>query len=399
MDFYKTTIAVFVLLLIIIIAIFSYLIRANNTDASLILNENCPDNWIYNINSNGKQVCTYNYLTNCFIDFDATHSVLSTTNMPSISNNFYDNINPTNILNNYIDNFTSKTLGTTTKLLTSGDLVFKINQKIQLLKKMTTFDSTTLFFVFYYSSSSYLFSSGKIINNNSFSKNDNSKITFSKYSIQIDGNNNILFTLNNEGKTSISFLSSTNNVSTGVNIVSVSIYNNSIIAPFVCIFNGTDLKSETLGINGITEESNGNIQINNDVIIFGNTTAKYASSAYTNGNTFGTPFSGSIYEFLQYNKYLDYKSIYFIFNYLYLKWICSTCTSQITIDTNDEMYKTKNKLFSNNDIHDTINNDFYFNNPSWTSFYGTNNQKCAWNKWATQNKIEWSGITNVNSYC
>ena len=37
-----------------------------------------------------------------------------------------------------------------------------------------------------------------------------------------------------------------------------------------------------------------------------------------------------------------------------------------------------------------------FNHSSWYSNYNTTSLQCAWQKWANNNNIEWSGITNVS---
>ena len=37
-----------------------------------------------------------------------------------------------------------------------------------------------------------------------------------------------------------------------------------------------------------------------------------------------------------------------------------------------------------------------FNHSSWYTNYNTTSLQCAWQKWANNNNIEWSGITNVS---
>lgn len=39
---------------------------------------------------------------------------------------------------------------------------------------------------------------------------------------------------------------------------------------------------------------------------------------------------------------------------------------------------------------------FNVNDPRWNGYKGTATQQCAWQSWATNNGVEWDGVTNYN---
>ena len=92
-------------------------------------------------------------------------------------------------------------------------------------------------------------------------------------------------------------------------------------------------------------------------------------------------FNGSMNHFSYFNNYLNDEAVKNLIIFLYT----------------DKTYLTDTKK-NTYGVH-SFNNGFDPYVADWTTNFNTTKLECAWHKWAVQNDIEWSGISNVNSYC